>query len=281
LEQFVGSVKISPSGELSEVQQQAREVASRIGHVVRELHQARSDAMRADRMAAVGELAAGVAHELRNPLTSLKLLIQAAAHRGRPLTERQLHVLQDEIVRMENTIRGLLDFTRAPQIRRVRHDVRDTVRRALNLVQARAKQTSVSIIEDLSAECVMVDGDPELLHQVFINLMLNALEAMSNGGTLRVFVGHAPGDSHMCLVEVSDSGPGIPQDLLARLFEPFVSGKEQGYGLGLAVSSRIVREHGGKLSACNRAEGGAVFTLELPACPAAAESPVAALMSTE
>ena len=144
------------------------------------------------------------------------------------------------------------------------HDLRTTVRRAINLVEGRAKQQGVAIATDLPAAAVTVDGDPEQLHQVLVNLLLNGIEAMPQGGSLDVAVQAGNGAGNTCRVSVSDSGTGIPQPVLDRIFEPFVTSKERGTGLGLAISHRIAVEHSGTLLAANRPEGGAVFTVELP-----------------
>ena len=144
--------------------------------------------MLADRLAAVGEMAAGVAHELRNPLTSVKLLMQTATdgHGGVGLTEEHIHVVVEQVARMENTIQRLLDFARPPQMKQVRQDIRETLQRALNLAEGYASQQSVSVERDCPPEPVIVNGDPEQLHQVFVNLVMNAVEAMPDGGVLRI-----------------------------------------------------------------------------------------------
>jgi signal transduction histidine kinase len=266
LDRQLGSVEIRDLSDLPGLHQQVQTVATRIRQVMEELQEARRQAMLSERLAAVGELAAGVAHELRNPLTAVKLLIQTAAQRQShtAMAGRQLQVVQQEIARMESTIQGLLDFARPPELHRVVHDLRTTVRRAINLVEGRAKQQNVAIVESEPNSPVIVDGDPEQLHQVFVNLLLNGIEAMPQGGSLAVAVESYDTASHVCHVSVSDSGQGIPPAILGRIFEPFVTSKEHGTGLGLAISHRIAKEHGGMLLAMNRAEGGATFTLELP-----------------
>ncbi len=266
LNREVGSVKIQNLSDLPGLHQQVQEVVTRIRQMMDELQQARRQAMLAERLAAVGELAAGVAHELRNPLTSVKLLIQTAAQRqpGTALAGRQLQVVQQEVARMESTIQGLLDFARPPDLHSVAHDLRTTVRRALNLVDGRAKQQRVEIVENVPNTPVIVNGDPEQLHQIFVNLLLNGIEAMPQGGALTVGIEANDEVRRVCRVIVSDSGDGIPQAILERIFEPFATSKEHGTGLGLAISHRIAKEHGGVLLAANRTEGGAVFTLELP-----------------
>jgi two-component system sensor histidine kinase HydH len=273
LDQELSSVEIHTPSDLPELQQLAQTVTDRVRYVVTELAEARRQAMSAERLAAVGELAAGIAHELRNPLTSVKLLIQTATQQlsGRSFGKQDLQVAQREISRMEGTIQGLLDFARPPKLRRVTHDLRGTAQRALNLVEGRAKQQQVNIVTESPDAPVMVDGDPEQIHQVLVNLLLNGVEAMPNGGMLKMTIHRGDGRKHVCRVTVSDSGAGIPPRILTRIFEPFVTSKEGGTGLGLAISRRIAEEHGGTLLADNREEGGAVFTLELPGSAAIAD----------
>ncbi|MGI6419707.1 MAG: ATP-binding protein [Thermoguttaceae bacterium] len=265
LDRKVGSVQVRALDDLPALQEQVHAVAERIRRVMEELEQSRQKAMLTERLAAVGELATGVAHELRNPLTSVKLLIQTAAKRPgqSAIEEKPLQVARQEIARMENVIQGLLDFARPPQLRRVPHDLRETVRRALNLVAGHATGQQVRVVEEFPAEPVVVDGDPDQLHQVFVNLALNGIEAMEEGGRMQVSIssGGALGGRR---VVFRDSGSGIPQEIMGRIFEPFVTSKQRGTGLGLAISRRIVEDHGGALHAANRAEGGAMFTVELP-----------------
>ena len=152
------------------------------------------------------------------------------------------------------------------------HDLRRTVQRALNLVEGRANQQQVNIVTECPDAPVMVDGDPEQIHQVLVNLLLNGIEAMPDGGMLKMTIHRDDGRPRTCRVTVSDSGSGIPPQILTRIFEPFVTSKEGGTGLGLAISRRIAEEHGGTLLAVNREEGGATFTLELPVSAAIAAS---------
>jgi C4-dicarboxylate-specific signal transduction histidine kinase len=165
---------------------------------------------------------------------------------------------------MESTIQGLLDFSRPPSVQRQRHDLRNILRRAFNLVQGRTKRQQVRIDARLLDRELWVDGDPEQLHQVCVNLLINGVEAMSFGGVLEI---KAEQDltSNRLRVRFHDFGPGISEEVLTNMFEPFVSTKIRGTGLGLAISRRIVTQHGGTLIAENHSDGGAVLTLELPA----------------
>jgi two-component system sensor histidine kinase HydH len=278
LEEEVGHVDVIPASNLPDLQQHVDVIAASVKQVIEQLHVTRQEALRAERLAAVGQLAAGVAHELRNPLTSVKLLIQTTAQRfpSRPLDERQIMVIREEISRMERTIQGLLEFARPAPLHRLRHDLRDTVSRAVHLVEGRARQQHVIIREDLPGGPVWIDGDPELLHQVFVNLLLNGIDSMDDEGELRVVLRIPRGSPRLCRLDFYDSGAGIPEALLERIFEPFVTTKERGTGLGLPISRRIVQEHRGQLVAANQDGRGAVFTVMLPLCPPESEAAPAA-----
>ena len=257
----VGHLVVKPLADLPSLQEQVQGVAMQIQRVVDELQEARFQVMAVERLAVAGELAAGVAHEIRNPLTSIKLLIQMTAQRGsdRSLGEKQLQVIQGEIARIEKTIQGLLDFARPPRLDRTVHDLRDTVRRALSLLDGRARQQGVTICERLSTVPQAVNGDPEQVYHVLVNLLINGIEAMPDGGTLGVNVDRDEQFPGHCRIVVSDSGPGIRADVMPRLFDPFTTTKKDGVGLGLAISRRIIQEHEGTIEAANRPEGGAAI----------------------
>ncbi|MFN0056432.1 MAG: sensor histidine kinase [Planctomycetales bacterium] len=266
----LGTITLQPGGILEDVQSQAEQVVARLHHALRDLEAARGELVRSERLAAVGQLAAGVAHELRNPLTSVKLLLQHAARRqdAPSLTENQLQMTLKEIGRMETTIQGLLDFSRQRPLRRTRFDLGETLRRVVSLIDGRAHQQQVRVlVEGLESEIPLI-GEPEQLHQVLVNLLLNALEAMPDGGDLSVIVSHLSAERRV-RVKIRDNGPGIPPEILERVFEPFVTSKERGTGLGLAISRRIIDEHGGLLLAANHPDGGAQFTMELETAPPA------------
>jgi two-component system, NtrC family, sensor histidine kinase HydH len=146
----------------------------------------------------------------------------------------------------------------------------------LHLVAGRAEKQHVNTTLDLGREPVLVNGDPQQLHQVFINLLINAIEAMPTGGSLSVSVIADP-QARQATVEIWDTGEGIPQELMPRLFEPFATGKERGTGLGLAVSRRILVEHGGTIAVRPRLPRGTIFEVTLPAVASEVLEAVAAV----
>lgn len=270
------TVQITRASSFEDVQRQAERVVERLRGVVAELQAARREVIQSERLAAVGELAAGVAHELRNPLTSIKLLLQHAARQplDHRISEQQLKLILEEIRRMESTIQGLLDFARRPELHRIRHDLRKTIQRSLNLADGRLQQSRVVLDADLGHQPLWITGDPELLNQVFVNLLLNAIEAMPSGGQLKVAI-NLPHNTAAARISIADTGSGFSSDILQRLFEPFATTKEKGTGLGLAICRRIVLEHGGIIQAGNVPNGGALVRVELPLETMPTDSPAA------
>jgi signal transduction histidine kinase len=171
-------------------------------------------------------------------------------------------VIHGELVRVEQTVQGLLDFARPPVPRRSTCDLRQVVDSAMELVRARARQQKVSVEIAVPNHAMPADVDQGQWYTVLVNLLLNALDAMPQGGCLKVALEN-PAEEEIRLT-VSDTGGGIPREMLGRLFVPFASTKPTGTGLGLSISRRIIEEHGGKMTGENRPEGGASFTIQLP-----------------
>ena len=238
-------------------------LTGRIEQVVSTLHRREYEVRRAEQMAAVGQLATGVAHEIRNPLTAIKMLVQAGMEDGGTMPADDLRVIEAEVRRMERSLQTFLDFARPPTAVRRPTDLGPLLAGVADLVHGRAEKQRVAVRVELPPGGVTVTADPEQLRQVFVNLSLNALDAMPTGGTLTLTVRDAP--PARTQVEVADTGPGIAPAILPRLFEPFVSSKDTGLGLGLVISKRIVEDHGGTIAAGNRLGGGASFFVHLPA----------------
>jgi PAS domain S-box-containing protein len=219
---------------------------------------------RAEQMMALGQVAAGVAHELRNPLTAIKGLIQVNLRKTAAgvLPSEDLSVIEHEIRRMERTLQTFLDFARPPRPHRRRLSPANLVNRVFAVVNGRAKKQQVELRLQQPDISLNVDADHDQLQQLLLNLVLNALDAMPGGGTVEIEL-RPPRDGNV-EIYVRDTGPGIAPQILPKVFETFVSSKETGMGLGLPVSKRIAEEHGGTLSAYNLPGNGACFMLRLP-----------------
>jgi signal transduction histidine kinase len=263
LDQDVASVSIAANGDLHSLDKQLSHVVLRVEEVAERLQRHQREMLRAEQLSAVGQLAASVAHEVRNPLTAVKMLVEVAlrSQNRKPLTLNDLQVIHGEVARLEQTVQNFLDFARLPTPQRSRCDLRDVVDQAAELVQARARQQQVEVTVHRPPVEVPVDVDRGQLRTVLVNLFLNALDAMPQGGRLGVETELSP--PHTIRLSVTDTGSGIAAEITERLFTPFTSTKPTGTGLGLSISRRIVEEHGGTMTAFNRPEGGACFVIAL------------------
>jgi len=256
------------------------DVAESAAAVLARLKRTEREALRAEQLAWVGQMAAGIAHEVRNPLMSIKLLIQAAAdgRQGDRLRPRDMRVLDEEIVRLEGIISSFLDFARPPQPVKTLLDVASLLDQVVAGMMPRADIQDVSLRVDSPHRPLLVEADANQLRQVFYNLLINALDAQPGGGRIVVTVASLSDrdvpSKPSVEVRVEDDGPGLPDHLHNDIFDPFVSTKESGMGLGLSISRRIIEDHGGTIRAETRSEAGAVFTVYLPAGPARKTTPV-------
>lgn len=248
-----------------------QQVTAAAAAVLARLKQTERDALRAEQLAWVGQMAAGIAHEVRNPLTVIKLLVQAATDPKRAVgfRPRDLRVLEGEILRLEQIISAFLDFARPPQPTKKTVETRELLDECLTGVAARAELQHVRLELAAPREMPTLDADPGQIKQVLYNLMFNALDVLATGGTIRVGV---TAEGAELAIRVSDTGPGLPAGLEARIFDPFVSTKETGLGLGLSICKRIAEAHGGSITAANGPAGGAVFVVRLP-CVVANRTP--------
>jgi signal transduction histidine kinase len=235
-----------------------------------------------DRLAALGEMAAGLAHEIRNPLAAIQGAIQllvppGGGRLGDAVPEGAgefLGIIADEVKRLNGVVTQFLDYSRPARASLAPGDVNEVLSRTLALLQADLPP-AVKLTVDLAPELPRVSCDPEQLRQVFLNLALNAVQAMPQGGELRIATGLArdevalwhdtPRRSDLVEVRFKDTGPGVPEEAREHIFVPFYTTKEKGTGLGLAICQRIVKTHGGTIGLRSAAGQGAEFVIALPA----------------
>jgi signal transduction histidine kinase len=212
----------------------------------------------------MGELTAGVAHEVRNPLGVIRASVQLLedAHCDPQRITDAAAVIKQEIDRLDRVIKALLDFGRPSKPTLVRTDVNEVLDDVVLFTNRFAKQADVQIEERFTQGVPSVIGDPDQLKQVFLNLVTNAVQAMEDGGGSIVITTRSDGD--YVEITVSDTGPGIPEQDLSKVFDPFFTKRSDGTGLGLTIVHRIIDEHDGHIEV-NSSPGGTTFRVSLPA----------------
>jgi len=238
-----------------------------------ELKRTQEAAARSQQLAALGRLAAGVAHEIRTPLTSLKLYLESIEEdiEISPEVEEDYQVAMTQIRRMEATINRFLDFARpqAPILADI--DPAELIEDALLVAGPRARQQETLVASEIPDDLPRLRGDRKQLEEVFVNLMINALEAVNAGGELRIRAGTETGKDGpaeagpgFVRIDVEDTGPGIDAENLPRLFDPFFTTKATGTGLGLSIAFTTLQRHGGMIKVRSREGIGTVFSVFIP-----------------
>jgi two-component system sensor histidine kinase HydH len=247
-----------------------RQTAQDLRQALAEKARMEGQLVRAARLAAVGRLSAGLAHEIRNPLASIKGAAEILADEvpSKSPRGRLLRVLQEESRRLDHVLTRFLAFARPQRGERQTVDLGAEVQATVDLVRHR-QGTALIVLQDEDRTAASVVGDPAQLRQLLLNLLLNGVQAAGEQGRVEVALAAGPGAVE---VRVSDDGPGFSPEALENLGTPFFTTREGGTGLGLAISMRIAEDHGGRLTAHNRTPRGAEVVLTLPrgGSPAAA-----------
>ncbi len=233
-----------------------------------ELEQSREHLLQSEKLAQIGKLAAGVAHSIRNPLTSVKMRL-FTLERTLSLSTAQkedFEVISEEIRHIDTIVGNFLEFSRPPKLKIQKASPSEVVDMAVQLLRHRIDSYGVTLELIRDRKLPEVDCDPEQLKEVLVNLIVNACEAMGDGGRILITEEEGTTDptGRVVVIRVSDSGPGIPEAIREKIFEPFYTTKQEGTGLGLSIANRIIREHKGCLSVKCRPRKGAVFTITLP-----------------
>ena len=219
---------------------------------------------RLDRLANLGTLSAGIAHEVKNALVPIKTFVELMVQKG---DDRELAVaVERELKRIDSMVSQMLRFAIPKPVTFTKVEVHDVLDMALRLLQHQVTAKMITVTRDFRAVPGIIRGDEAQLQQVVMNLLLNALEAMGLEGSLTVateIVQDTDG-THLVKVSVQDTGMGISDENLARVFEPFFTTKRNGTGLGLAISQRVAREHNGRIEAHSKPGKGSTFTILLP-----------------
>ncbi len=263
----------------SEINAWNRTLEERVEQKTRELSGAQEEMLRVERMASIGKLAAVVAHEINNPLAGIltysKLLKKRLSRDAEPNAENisMLDLMESESRRCGEIVKNLMTFARPTSINMEPSDLNVVIDRCVRLVHHQLMLKNIELQLGLASDFPAVRCDPGQIEQVILALIMNAIDAMPNGGNL--YVSSAKASADAVQIEVRDDGVGMPREVLAKMFEPFFTTKEhgRGLGLGLAISRNIVDRHGGKIAVTSEPGHGTNFTITLPLQASAALKP--------
>ncbi len=248
--------------------QRYRQLAETLAETNRRLEQAQEEARRSERLAALGQLSGGLAHELRNPLAVIKgsaeTLMRKVANTDSITTELAGYI-SSEVNRMNALVTRFLDFARPHHLEQREEQVPPLIERALKAARDRWPDAKVEVQRQIAPDLPKLMLDADLIERVFTNLALNAYEAMGReGGVLRVGAVHVTDGKRGVRITFQDTGPGIPAGLREQIFNPFFTTKETGVGLGLSITSKIVDDHRGSIRVTSGPGKGACFEVYLP-----------------
>jgi two-component system NtrC family sensor kinase len=234
----------------------------------RELEVNQEDLLQARKIAALGTFTAGIAHELNNPINNIALTAESVVEQYNQRLDAEGREMLNDILsqteRAAEIVKNLLDFSRTERPEFSSLKPGEVLDATLNLVKNQIRMAGLKLRTTVARELPLIRGNLRNLQQIFMNLLLNAIQATPHGGTIAVSV--AAWSPEFVCFQVSDTGSGIPEQIRQQIFEPFFSTKRvgQGTGLGLSVVYSLVKRHGGRIESANREEGGAVFSVYLP-----------------
>lgn len=252
----------------------------------RQLQRAQADARRAERLAALGQLSAGLAHEIRNPLGIIKGAAEMLSQKfgiSQPAAGELSAYISTEVNRLNALVTRFLDFARPSHLELKPVDIRLVIDRAIEVARHRYPDSHVTIDRQIASDLPHILADEQMCEQVFANLILNAYEAMEGNGPaanseqnavvvapeISISISRdSSNDVPGVYIEIQDSGPGVPEELREQIFNPFVSSKKTGVGLGLSIVAKIIDDHGGSIQLISRPGAGACFRVFLPAAAA-------------
>jgi signal transduction histidine kinase len=262
------SAQVPLSGEMGALSERVQNLLDDVEYAHEMLQHSRDQVVQSEKMATVGKLAAGVAHSIRNPLTSVKMRLFSLERSLDldPIQKEDFDVISEEIRHLDTIIRNFLEFSRPPKLKPQLVSPSDLVDATLSLLSHRLESSGVTATVCRQGALPVVNADPEQFKEALMNLILNACESMVDGGRIAITEDVVSIDPHgkMAILSVADNGPGIPPAFRDDVFKPFHSTKEEGTGLGLSIANRIMAEHGGWLHLKSSGPQGTTFVLALP-----------------
>ncbi len=263
-----GAAGEEPADEVNVLSRRMHRLIDDVDRTQSKLRLSREHLVQSEKLATVGRLAAGVAHTIRNPLTSVKMRL-FSLERSLKLSMSQkedFFVISEEIRHIDAIVRNFLEFSRPPKLKVQQLSPSRAVDMALQLLRHRIESYGVSLELDREKPLPEISCDPEQLKEVLVNLLVNSCEVLTDGGRIVIRERESSDAAlgRVAVIEVNDSGPGVPESVREKVFQPFFSTKEEGTGLGLSIAMRIVQDHGGSIEVESPQGVGATFKVVLP-----------------
>lgn len=268
-DEVLGKIDISPESEFDNLDIEIKKLIEKVNKINTDLERNQQLLIRSEKLAVLGKLAASLAHEIRNPLTAIKMLVFSIHEETKKdaYLENDFDIIIKEINRIENFIENFLKFAKPPKPNFKLTTVNEIIKSPLDLLDPQIKKMNIKVINHIAESDIELMADKSLLHQVFVNIILNAIQSMEKGGTIEIGAQKLPGnekDSEIIEIYCRDSGKGIDQEIINNIFDPFVTKKEDGTGLGLSIAYQIITDHKGWIEAKNNPERGATILVFLP-----------------
>lgn len=254
-------IDVKGVGEIKELSVAFNEMSKKLKNSVESMKAAHENLVRKEKLYAIGEFSAGLAHEIKNPLTSIKMLMQSAKERGIQLSGMDIDIIEGEINRIDRIVKEFLVFARPAKAVFTDTDINKILKEVIALTRRNMEQANITLIEELDSNISLIKAHPDGIKQVFLNVVLNSIQAMDGGGILTVSSHSNNGMISAC---IRDTGVGIPDDILNRIFDPFFTTKDDGTGMGLTIAYNIIRDHGGNIEIDSTVNKGTSVYISFP-----------------
>lgn len=255
-------IPVVGQGEIKELALSFNRMSRQLKELIDDMKTAQENLVRTEKLYAIGEFSAGVAHEIRTPLTSIKMLLQVLEDKQQALSGKNLSIIHGEIDRIDRIIKKFLAFARPGKTEKKDLNINNILEEVITLTRPKMEQSGIDLNENLSSALPVIKGNNDALKQVFINIVLNAIQAMDDeGGKLSIETMARNGNLSAI---IKDTGIGIPEKNLKKIFDPFFTTKKEGTGMGLALTCAIINEHSGKIKIKSTPRIGTTITVELP-----------------
>lgn len=255
-------IDVVGEGEIKGLSIAFNEMSRKLREYVDAIKTAQEHLVRTEKLYAIGEFSAGVAHEIKNPLTSIKMLIQTVKRKGQALSNKDIEILEEEINRIDRIVKDFLAFARHEKTEKADVNINEVLEEVITISRPKMEQSAISIKQKFSQPLPIIKGSHDVLKQAFLNLVLNAIQSMdSGGGTLSI---ETLADEKTLYVIIKDTGVGISKENLKKIFDPFFTTKEDGTGIGLTLTYNIINDHSGRIDIDSTPFMGTTVKVELP-----------------